>query len=308
MERAVYAPESRTRVILIAPDEQAAIQRHYATPDERFHLVPPILPDASPGPPWTPAHRRSVREQFGFRADTLAVLLVATSLRTKGADRALQAIDRLPPGLAGVDADRRRRGRRRLAATHARRRARRVPGSRDDLPELMRAADLLIHPARIEMAGKVLVEAIQQGLPVLCSGVAGYAAEVERAEAGKVLPEPFRPEDARRGAGGDAAGAADRAVVVQRARLRGARAGLRPRHRRGGGIGRPLGTRSAAAMKDDFFLDPGFAALLGPEERARRADGDRRPGPSRQGGPTHGEFPARRARLLHQAAPRAIRN
>lgn len=192
MERAVYAPESRTRVILIAPDEQAAIRRHYATQDARFHLVPPILPEASPGPPWTPAHRRRVREQFGFRADTLAVLLVATSLRTKGADRALQAIDRLPPGVrartmlivaGAADAGwlRRTRGAERAVFL----------GPRDDLPELMRACDLLIHPARVEMAGKVLVEAIQQGLPVLCSGVAGYAAEVERAEAGKVLPEPF---------------------------------------------------------------------------------------------------------------------
>jgi len=192
MERAVYGTASRTRVILITPDEQAVIQRHYATPDERFHLVSPILPEASPGPPWTPAHRRSVREQFGFRADTLAVLLVAASLRTKGADRALQAIDRLPPPLrartmlivAGSEAPgwlRRTRGAERAVFL----------GPRDDLPDLMRASDLLIHPARVEMAGKALVEAIQQGLPVLCSAVAGYAPHVLRAEAGRVLPEPF---------------------------------------------------------------------------------------------------------------------
>lgn len=193
MERAVYAPEGRTRVILIAPDERAVIQRHYATPDERFHLVSPILPEASPGPAWTQAHRRSVREQFGFRADTLAVLLVAASLRTKGADRALQAIDRLPPPLraramlivaGAADAGwlRRTRGAERAVFL----------GPRDDLPDLMRACDLLIHPARVEMAGKVLVEAIQQGLPVLCTAVAGYAPEVARAEAGTVLPEPFQ--------------------------------------------------------------------------------------------------------------------
>ncbi|MBL8703661.1 MAG: glycosyltransferase family 4 protein [Rhodospirillales bacterium] len=192
MERAVYGTESPTRVILIAPDERAAIQRHYATPDSRFHQVSPILPEAAPGPPWTPAHRRSVREQLGFRADTLAVLLVAASLRTKGADRALQAIDRLPPALrartmlivaGAADAGwlRRTRGAERAVFL----------GPRDDLPDLMRACDLLIHPARVEMAGKVLVEAIQQGLPILCSAVAGYAPEVERAGAGRVLPEPF---------------------------------------------------------------------------------------------------------------------
>lgn len=192
MERAVYGPDRRTQIILIAADERAVIRRHYATPDERLHLVPPILPEASPGPPWTPAHRRSVREQLGFRDDTLALLLVAASLRTKGADRALQAIDRLPPALreramlivvgeTNPGWLRRTRGAERAVFL----------GPRDDLPDLMRAADLLIHPARVEMAGKVLVEAIQQGLPVLCTGVAGYAPHVHRAGAGIVLPEPF---------------------------------------------------------------------------------------------------------------------
>ncbi|NWE54596.1 glycosyltransferase, partial [Brevundimonas sp. P7753] len=46
---------------------------------------------------------------------------------------------------------------------------------RDDVAELMAAADILIHPAVQEAAGIVLLEAIVSGLPVLVTEVCGYA-------------------------------------------------------------------------------------------------------------------------------------
>ena len=53
------------------------------------------------------------------------------------------------------------------------------------------AADLLVHPARIETTGTVILEALVNGLPVVASGVCGYAEHVGQANAGAVLPEPF---------------------------------------------------------------------------------------------------------------------
>ena len=41
MERAVFAPEAKTEILLIAEKEQAAFMRHYGTALERFHLLPP---------------------------------------------------------------------------------------------------------------------------------------------------------------------------------------------------------------------------------------------------------------------------
>jgi UDP-glucose:(heptosyl)LPS alpha-1,3-glucosyltransferase len=55
----------------------------------------------------------------------------------------------------------------------------------------MMAADLLVHAARSELAGIVLIEAMTAGLPVLVTDVCGYAAHVEAAGAGLVLPSPF---------------------------------------------------------------------------------------------------------------------
>jgi len=65
-----------------------------------------------------------------------------------------------------------------------------LPG-RADIAAVMQAGDCLIHPAYREVAGKVILEAVVGGLPVLVSDVCGYAHHVEQAEAGYVLPSPF---------------------------------------------------------------------------------------------------------------------
>lgn len=46
-------------------------------------------------------------------------------------------------------------------------------GRRDDLPEIYRGVDLLLHPARQEPLGRVLLEAIASGLPVITTSVGG---------------------------------------------------------------------------------------------------------------------------------------
>jgi UDP-glucose:(heptosyl)LPS alpha-1,3-glucosyltransferase len=54
------------------------------------------------------------------------------------------------------------------------------------------AADLLVHPARAEAGGIVLLEALVAGLPVITTDVCGYAHHVREAGAGTVLDSPFR--------------------------------------------------------------------------------------------------------------------
>jgi UDP-glucose:(heptosyl)LPS alpha-1,3-glucosyltransferase len=55
----------------------------------------------------------------------------------------------------------------------------------------MAAADLLVHPARTEAAGIVLLEAIINGLPVVATEICGFSSHIREAEAGIVIPEPF---------------------------------------------------------------------------------------------------------------------
>jgi UDP-glucose:(heptosyl)LPS alpha-1,3-glucosyltransferase len=68
-------------------------------------------------------------------------------------------------------------------------------GGRDDIPDLLLAADALIHPAKDEAAGIVLLEALVAGLPVLVTDICGYAHHIELANAGVVLGSPFQQLD-----------------------------------------------------------------------------------------------------------------
>jgi UDP-glucose:(heptosyl)LPS alpha-1,3-glucosyltransferase len=64
------------------------------------------------------------------------------------------------------------------------------PG-RNDIPNLLKSADLLLHPAYRESAGSIILEAVVAGLPVLVTDICGFAPHVSKAKAGIVLPRPF---------------------------------------------------------------------------------------------------------------------
>jgi UDP-glucose:(heptosyl)LPS alpha-1,3-glucosyltransferase len=64
-------------------------------------------------------------------------------------------------------------------------------GHREDIPDLMAAADLLVHPARHDTTGTVILEAVVNGLPVVTTSNCGYAEHVIAAQSGIVIREPF---------------------------------------------------------------------------------------------------------------------
>jgi UDP-glucose:(heptosyl)LPS alpha-1,3-glucosyltransferase len=195
-ERAVFGPASDTEILLIAATEQRKFTRHYRTAPERMHLLPPGVARDQRGPVARAAIRDRVRDALGVRPEEQVLLLVGSGFITKGLDRAIRAlasVQRRRPGLrllvAGQDRENRfRRLARRLDV------AERVTflGGRDDVPDLMLAADALVHPARSEAAGVVLLEALVAGLPVVVTGVCGYAHHIAAAEAGVVLSQPFQ--------------------------------------------------------------------------------------------------------------------
>lgn len=195
-ERAVFAPDSGCEILLLSPREKDSFQHWYATPDSRFHLIPPPMPADRFIEMNADEARSSVRSEFGFAADDTLLLLVGSGFRTKGLDRAIQGLAALPPNM---------RNKTRLLAVGQDNPKAFVKlaeklgladrvcicAGRDDIPRLMRAADLLVHPARSELAGHVLIEAMAAGLPVLVSEVCGYAFHIAQAGAGELVPAPF---------------------------------------------------------------------------------------------------------------------
>ena len=176
-------------------DEYIAI---YGTPEERFKLLPPGIPADRKRPSEEEAERRreAKRKELDVAEDETLLLQVGSGFRTKGVDRSIVAFAALPDDfrehirlvVAG-------RGRERPLERLARKLGVddrvKLLGARDDVPDLLLAADLLVHPARNEATGTVLLESLACGTPVLCSSNCGFALQVR--EAGNpVLPGKFR--------------------------------------------------------------------------------------------------------------------
>lgn len=199
-ERAIFGTASTTEILLISATEQAKFERHYHTQPERMHLLPPGVSPDRRAPPDAAGRRAAMRASLGLTDDTYTLLMVGSGFITKGLDRAIHALASLQEQQAGqrmrlLVAGQDHSGRFRLLA---RREGVQEQvyflGGRDDIPGLLLAADVLVHPARSEAAGIVLLEALVAGLPVVVTGVCGYASHIAAAQAGVVLPEPFDPK------------------------------------------------------------------------------------------------------------------
>ena len=66
-------------------------------------------------------------------------------------------------------------------------------GNRTDIPMLMRAATILVHPARQEPLGRVLLEAAASGLPIVTTCVGGSPEILQSRELQRLLVSPDDP-------------------------------------------------------------------------------------------------------------------
>ena len=197
MERSIFGRSGKTVILYISELQKADYIKWYDTQENRFRYLPPGV---DPGfHVRTDPERRQIRRRLcgdlKIGEEALLLVQVCSAFRTKGVDRVLNALGKLSGPLrsrvvyliAGNDP----RG-------EYRRRAERLGlggqvfflGARNDLPELLAACDLMVHPARNEAAGNVLAEAVSVGLPVVCTANCGYSPLVKDA-GGVVLPEPY---------------------------------------------------------------------------------------------------------------------
>lgn len=199
-EQAVFGAGSHAEILMISEAQIAAFRKYHGTPEQRFHLLPPGISRDCMAPENAEDIRREVRAEFGFAEDERMVLMVGSGFRTKGLDRALEAVAALAPPVRQktrflvVGQDNPSRFRRQIRRLHLEDGVR-FMGGRDDVPRLMQGADVLIHPAYNENTGTVLLEAMVGGLPVLVTDVCGYAHYIADAGAGLVVGSPFEQED-----------------------------------------------------------------------------------------------------------------
>ncbi len=200
LERASFAREAATRLLLLSQPQVDAYRAAWDTQLDRITLLPPTISAARRKPQLrTDGTRKWLREEMALGANGWLWLAVGSQVRVKGIDRTLEALDSFTDArlaVAGISASS-KAGRKllRLAGKFGVRDRVRLLGVREDIPELMAASDLLVHPARTETTGTVILEALVNGLPVVASAICGYAGHVTLANAGAVLAEPYSQSD-----------------------------------------------------------------------------------------------------------------
>lgn len=195
-EQAVFGKESNTVSLMISDIQRGLFKMHYKTPDQRLLMLPPGISEDRKRPQEWQRLRQQHRLELSIQDDEFLLLMVGTGFKTKGVDRAILALAALPEevkrktklivageGLAKPYLD--------LAKKHNIKTQVEFLGGRNDIPQLLLAADLLIHSARKENTGTVILEAIVAGLPVVATAACGYAKHVSKSNTGLVLAEPF---------------------------------------------------------------------------------------------------------------------
>jgi UDP-glucose:(heptosyl)LPS alpha-1,3-glucosyltransferase len=199
LERSCFATRSATRIIALAAPQLDAYRRAYATPAGRTALIPPTIASGirAEEPP-TAAHKSAFKAAHGIGAETVVLLWVGLQPLVKGLDRVLAALAKRKDAVLVIcGADRKNRQldgllRRREYAGLAQRI--RILGMMEDshaLTGIYAGADLLVHPARLDVTGAVILEAIVNGLPVVATGNCGYSPHIEASDAGIVLAGAF---------------------------------------------------------------------------------------------------------------------
>ncbi|MGF6096171.1 glycosyltransferase family 4 protein [Pseudomonas sp. 18175] len=195
-ERAVFAKDGKTEVLMISEVQQPLFIKHYDTPLERFHLLPPGIAQDRRAPPNAAEIRAGFRKEFNLGEDDLLLVQIGSGFKTKGVDRSLKAVAALPSALKKrtrlfvIGQDDPKVFQLQSATLGLGDNVQFLKG-RSDIPRFLLGADLLIHPAYNENTGTVLLEALVAGLPVLVSAVCGYAHYISEADSGLVLDEPF---------------------------------------------------------------------------------------------------------------------
>lgn len=200
LERACFGRGRKTQLLLLARPQAEAYRRCYRTEHERMTVLPPtldyrLIPDESDA-----LDREILRNRFGFRPTEIVWLWLGLQPHTKGLDRAVQALAITPntklvacgPDLDGSQIKKIRNQAKTLGCMDRLILHGLMTG--EELKQQLSAADLLMHPARVDVTGMVIAEALAAGLPVVATENCGFAPLVLEANAGLVVPSDAAPK------------------------------------------------------------------------------------------------------------------
>lgn len=197
-ERAVFLEASTTQILSLVASEQKLFARYYATQPERFYALPPGISTQHLVCSNPRAARMALCHELGLTLDTKIIVCLGSGYKTKGVDISINAFAELTKIIANkialviVGKDDPYTYRQQAAQAGIEQHVFFL-GPRSPVGDLLHSADLLLHPARKELAGNVLLEAMLCGVPVVASAHCGYAHYIAEQQMGELIPANTSP-------------------------------------------------------------------------------------------------------------------
>jgi UDP-glucose:(heptosyl)LPS alpha-1,3-glucosyltransferase len=198
LESMIFAPGNAAQIIALSEHQAALYRDFWRTEESRIHVVGPTLDPKRRRPELLTGDRNEIRDRFGLPREAVIALTIANRMKVKGLDRAVKALQPFPNIhwlVAGMrknsEEETRLRG---LIAKSGMSERVILLGIQEDIPAIVVASDFMLHPARLENTGTVIIEALANGLQAIVSAACGYAKYVEASGAGVVVANRDDPE------------------------------------------------------------------------------------------------------------------
>ncbi len=172
------------RVITVSEDNRGHLSRVHGVPANKIRVVHIGIPEPERG------EGGDIRGELHLARDAVLLVIVGTLEERKGHDTVLDAIVRLPARvhLLVVGEGELRPALERAVAELGIGGRVHLLGRRDDVTAILRNADIMVHPSRMDATPYVIVEALATGLPVVASNVYGIPELIEDGVSGFLVP------------------------------------------------------------------------------------------------------------------------
>ena len=193
----IFNPTSKTKILSISKKENEIYKSIYDTPDNKFIFIPPYIEKRF----FTETKNKPIPSIKGyFEKNNKLLIFIGSGFKTKGLDRAIIAFSSLPEkiknnfnfAIFGKDKE---KAYRKLIAHYGLEDSIKIFYGHDNIYQLMREASALIHPARYENTGLILIEALSQNLPIITTDNCGYSSYVRDDKESIVLSSPFSQQE-----------------------------------------------------------------------------------------------------------------
>lgn len=199
-EKAVFEKGTKTKILLLSRIQQTYFQKHYQTESERFFLLPPGISPSRKYQNAPSGAREKICKELDIPISSFLLLQIGSDFSRKGVDRSIEALASLPEDIRqkthfiviGQDNPNNfiKLSKKLKVDTNVH-----FLLGRNDIPYFIAGCDILLHPARSENTGTVILEALVGGLPEIVSRECGYSQYVNIANTGYVIEKPFSQEN-----------------------------------------------------------------------------------------------------------------